>query len=55
LSDQCRISRSAISRNERVNGTPSMQARNLNTIRRIFEKHEIEFLGLEGVRLIRTP
>jgi transcriptional regulator with XRE-family HTH domain len=55
LSDQCRISRSAISRNERVNGTPPMQARNLNTIRRIFEKHEIEFLGLEGVRLIRTP
>ena len=52
LSDQCRISRSAISRNERVNGIPPMQARNLNTIRQVFEEHGIEFLELDGVRLI---
>ena len=52
LSDQCRISKSAITRGERVNGTPSMQARNLNTIRQVFEEHGIEFLGLDGVRLL---
>ena len=52
LSDQCGISQSAISRNERVNGIPPMQARNLNTIRQVFEEHGIEFLELDGVRLI---
>src|SRR6516225_2037972 len=51
LSARCGISRSAIGRNERVNGTPPMQVRNLNTIRRVFEEHGIEFLGLDGVRL----
>ena len=51
LSQQCRVSKSAIARNERVNGTPPMQVRNLNTIRRVFEAHGIEFLGLDGVRL----
>ena len=45
LSDQCRISRSAITRGERVNGTPSMQALNLHAIRQVFEEHGIEFLG----------
>jgi hypothetical protein len=29
-----------------------MQARNLNAIRRTFEEHGIEFLGLDGVRLL---
>jgi hypothetical protein len=27
-----------------------MQVRNLNAIRRVFEEHGIEFLGLDGVR-----
>ena len=52
LSDQSGVSESAISRGERVNGTPSMQARTLNTIRQVFEEHGIEFLGLDGVRLL---
>jgi hypothetical protein len=53
LSDQCGdLSQSAISRGERDNGTHSMQVRNLNTIRRVFEKHGIEFLELNGVRLL---
>ena len=52
LSDRCRVSRSAISRGERVDGTLVMQARNLNAIRRTFEEHGIEFLGLDGVRLL---
>ena len=52
LSQQCRVSPSAISRSERVNGPPPMQVRNLTTIRRVFEEHGIEFLGLDGVRLL---
>ena len=52
LSDQCGVSESAISRGERVNSTPPMQVRTLNTIRRVFEEHGIEFLGLDGVRLL---
>jgi transcriptional regulator with XRE-family HTH domain len=52
LSARCGISRSAIARNERVNGTPPMRVRNLDTIRRVFEEHGIEFLGLDGVRLL---
>ena len=52
LSDQCRLSQSAITRSEHVNGTPPMRVRNLNRIRRVFEKHGIEFLGLDGVRLL---
>ena len=56
LSDQCGVSVSAISRGEQANGTPSMQARTLNTIRPIFEEHGIEFLGIDGVRLLaRSP
>jgi transcriptional regulator with XRE-family HTH domain len=52
LSDQCGVSESAISRGEQVNGTPPMQVRNLNMIRQVFEEHGIEFLGLDGVRLL---
>ena len=52
LSDQCGVSESAISRGEQVNGTPPMQARNLNAIRQVFEEHEIEFIGFDGVRLL---
>ena len=53
LSDQCGdLSQSAISRSERGNSTPSMQVRNLNRIRRVFEEHGIEFLGLDCVRLL---
>ena len=52
LSDQCSISQSAIARSEQVNGTPPMKVQNLNTIRRVFEEHGIEFLGLDGVRLL---
>ena len=52
FSDQCRISKSAITRGERGNGMPLMQARNLNSIRQVFEEHGIEFLGLDGVRLL---
>jgi hypothetical protein len=52
LSDQCCVSESAISRSEQVNGTPPMQVRNLNAIRQVFEEHGIEFLGLDGVRLL---
>ena len=54
FSDQCRISKSAITRGA-GNGTPLMQARNLNTIRQVFEEHGIEFLGLDGVRLLAQP
>jgi transcriptional regulator with XRE-family HTH domain len=53
LSAQCRVSRSAIARGEKVDGALSMQARNLDAIRRAFEEHGIEFLGLDGVRLLQ--
>jgi transcriptional regulator with XRE-family HTH domain len=52
LSNQCRVSCSAIARNEQVNGTTPMRVQNLITIREVFEKHGIEFLGLDGVRLL---
>ena len=52
LSDRCGASLSAISRGEKVDGTLAMQVRNLNAIRRTFEEHGIEFLGLDGVRLL---
>jgi DNA-binding transcriptional regulator YiaG len=56
LSHQCRVSQSAISRSERVNGTPPMQVRNLDMLRRVLEEHGIEFLGLDGVRpLAQSP
>jgi transcriptional regulator with XRE-family HTH domain len=52
LSDQCGVSESAFSRGEKVNGTPPMQVRTLDSIRQTFEKRGIEFLGLDGVRLL---
>ena len=56
LSQQCRVSQSAILRSERVDGPPPMQVRNLTTIRRVFEEHGIEVLELNGVRLLaRSP
>ena len=56
LPHQCGISQSAITRGERVNGTPSMQVRNLHAVRQVFEEHGIEFLGLDGVRpLAQSP
>lgn len=53
LSARCGISRSAIARGEQVNGTLTMQVRNVAAIRIVFEQHGIEFLGLDGVRLLR--
>ena len=52
LSAQCRVSPSAITRGEKVDGAPPMQVRNLDAIRRTFEEYGIEFLGLDGVRLL---
>ena len=51
LFDRCGVSRSAISRGEKVDGTLAMQVRNLNAIRRTLEDHGIEILGRDGVRL----
>ena len=45
LSDQCGVSKSAIARGEQVNGTPSMQARTLNTIRQVLKSTELSFSG----------
>src|SRR5690242_88591 len=52
LSDRCGVSRSAISRGEKVDGTPPMHERNFNTIRTIFEEQGIEFLDFNGVRML---
>ena len=52
LSERCRVSRSAISRAEKVDGSLAMQLRNLNSNRRTFEEHGIEFIGVDGVRLL---
>jgi transcriptional regulator with XRE-family HTH domain len=52
LSDHCRISQSAIAHSEQVDGTPPMRVQNLAAIRRVFEDRGIEFLGLDGVRLL---
>jgi len=52
LSDRCRLSQSAITRSQQVNGMPPMRVRSLTAIRRGFEKHGIEFLGLDAVRLL---
>ena len=51
LSGQSRISQSAIARSEQADRALPMRVQNLNTIRRVFEEHGIEFLGLDGVRL----
>jgi len=52
LADQCGVSHSAISRAERAKGTPHMQPRKLSAIRAVLEKHGIEFLAANGVRLL---
>ena len=52
LSTRCGVSQSAIARSEKVDGTPTTQVRNLAAIRRVFEEQGIEFLGLDGVRLL---
>lgn len=52
LSARCGVSQSAIARGEKVDGTPTTHVRNLAAIRRVFEEHGIEFLGLDGVRLV---
>src|SRR5215469_11999100 len=52
LSAQCRVSPSAIARGEKFDGRPPMQGRNLEAIGRMFEERGIEFLGLDGVRLL---
>jgi predicted transcriptional regulator len=53
LAARCGVSQSAIARGEKVDITPAMQVRNLIAIRRVFEEHGIEFIGLDGVRLRR--
>jgi transcriptional regulator with XRE-family HTH domain len=52
LASRCGVSHSAISRAERVSDTPQLQARSLNAIRATLEKHGIEFLATNGVRLL---
>ncbi|HXX08761.1 MAG TPA: helix-turn-helix transcriptional regulator [Pseudolabrys sp.] len=52
LADRCGVSHSAISRAERAQGKPQMQARKLSAIRATLEKHGIEFLDANGVRLL---
>jgi hypothetical protein len=52
LSAQSRVSRSAIARGEKFDSAFPMQVRNLEAIWRTFEEHGIEFLGLDGVRLL---
>jgi hypothetical protein len=52
LSEQSHVSQSAIARSEQINGTPPMRVQKLETIRRVFEERGIEFLGLDGVRLL---
>ncbi|MGB2657622.1 MAG: helix-turn-helix transcriptional regulator [Pseudolabrys sp.] len=54
LASRCGVSHSAISRAERVDGRPLMQERNLNAIRVTFEKHGVEFLDGNGIRLLRS-
>ena len=44
------VSESAISRAERCDGAPGMQARNLEAVRTAFEIHGIEFLDRTGLR-----
>ena len=46
----CGVSESAISRAERNDGVPGMQARNLKAVRTAFEIGGIEFLDQTGLR-----
>jgi transcriptional regulator with XRE-family HTH domain len=50
LSQRCGVSESAISRAERSDGVPAMQARNLKAVRAAFEVYGIEFLDQTGLR-----
>ena len=50
LSQRCGVSESAISRAERNDGVPGMQARNLTAVRTAFENGGIEFLDQTGLR-----
>jgi len=50
LSQRCGVSESAISRAERNDGVPGMQARNLKAVRTAFEIGGIEFLDQIGLR-----
>ena len=50
LSRQCGVSESAISRAERSDGVPGMQARNLKAVPTTFEIHGIEFIDQTGFR-----
>jgi DNA-binding transcriptional regulator YiaG len=51
LSQRSGVSESAISRAERSEGIPGMQARNLKAVRTAFEIHGIEFLDQTGLRI----
>ncbi len=53
LSERSGVSQSAISRAERRDGAPAMQARNLNALRAAFEMNGIEFLDSTGLRIRR--
>jgi transcriptional regulator with XRE-family HTH domain len=55
LASRCGVSLSAISRAEKVEGTPHMQMRNLDAIRITFEKNGIEFLNGNGVKILQSP
>jgi transcriptional regulator with XRE-family HTH domain len=54
LSDRSGVSQSAISRAERVEGAPTMQSRNLQALRTVFESSGLEFLDNTGVRISGT-
>lgn len=54
LASRCGVSHSAIARAEKAGGKISMQTRTLNSILITLEKHGIEFLGDNGVRMTVT-
>jgi len=54
LASRCGVSHSAIARAEKAGSKLSMQERNLNLILIVLEKHGIEFLGDNGVRMTGT-
>jgi len=51
LAEQSGVSRSAIARGEKANGKLHMHAQNVRAIRTAFERHGIEFIDSNGVRL----
>jgi len=54
LASRCDVSQSAIARAEKLDGVLSMRPRGLNSIRVTLEKHGIEFLDGNGVRIVRS-